>query len=164
MFGCYTQAFGKLTVVAKGSLRMTSKQGMNLDMLTLVNFELVHGRATPIITGAQQEKTYRQLKESLPALSIASFFLEALDKIVFDLQPDQRLWDFYIQLFDQLDNQPHLASREFFRAQQAELLKILGYTPHATPSPYGLSPMDVVFEETAQRQFNSLKFIYSVLQ
>jgi len=160
---CYTREFGKLTGVAKGSLKPTSMQSMHLDVLTCVEFELIYGRAQPIITAAQQENAYRNLKSFMPAVAVASFFLEVMDKIIFDMQPDPHLWDFYNRLFNGLDLNPATAGLELFRNGQAELLKILGYPPQIAGDGRGFSRLDGVFEQTAQKQLTSLKFLYSVI-
>ena len=59
---CYSQEWGKLTAIAKSSLKESSIQGMHLDVLNLVDFDLINGRATPIITGAQSENTFSHIR------------------------------------------------------------------------------------------------------
>jgi len=134
LVACYTKEYGKMTAIAKSVLKQNSIQAMHLDVLNLVDFELINGRGMPIITGAQSENTFSYLKNSLPALAVAYFFVEVMDKIVFDNEKDDLLWNFLTGLFGELNegsiNQSDLLA--LFRKKQLELLTILGYSPNLT--------------------------------
>lgn len=163
---CYTKEFGKLTAVAKSSLRPGSTQGMQLDVLNLVDFELINGRATPIIAAAQTENGYAGLRASLTALAAAYFFLEVFHAVVFDHEKDERLWDFLISTLDDLQkNAAGGPLLPLFRQKQSECLNVLGYKQRL-PSGQAMpahSPADAVFERLAGRRFSSLTFLYSLL-
>lgn len=123
---CYTQELGKITAVAKSILKKSSIQSMHLDLFNLVSFELVIGNGFPIVTGAEAEKTYLNLKSSVKALSTAFVIGEYIDKLVFEYSKDDRLWNFLSSKLDQLDkincDMPRL-----LKASQKEILGILGY-------------------------------------
>lgn len=125
---CYTKEFGKITAIAKSILKHSSVQAMHLDVLNLVEFDLISGRATPIITGAQCINSHRQIKQSLPALASAQFFMEVLDKIVMDGEKDASLWEFLIGILEKLKSNTS-NPLPVLRNGQAELLKLLGYFP-----------------------------------
>jgi len=131
---CYTEEFGKLTAIAKSILKSTSIQAMHLDVFNLVDFELINGRGMPIITGAQAENSYSGLKSSLSSIALTCFFVEVIDKIAFDYQKDETLWDFLVLLLNNLNREECRTQRDslhgFFREKQANLLKILGYQPN----------------------------------
>jgi len=162
---CYTEELGKITAVAKSSLKQNSIQGMHLDYFNRVEFDLVSGRGVPIITGAQVVESFHRLKDSLPKLSAGYFFLEAFDRIVFEYERDEELWQFLSKLFEKLNNQEIKLSD--FRQYQKALLQVLGYAPAVlTLQQQNLrshSELDAMFEQTAQRQFSSLKLLYNVL-
>ncbi len=126
---CYTEEFGKLTAVAKSALKSTSIQAMHLDVFNLVDFELINGRATPIIAGAQAERTYTNLKTNLPALAGAYFFSEVFDRLVFDYQRDDEMWNFLTGLLDDLDSGKQ-NFKELFKDKQASFISLLGYAPN----------------------------------
>lgn len=125
---CYTEELGKITAVAKSILKHSSVQAMHLDVLNLVEFDLISGRAMPIITGAQCINPHRQIKQSLSALASAQFFMEVLDKIVMDGEKDASLWEFVTGILEKLESNP-TNPLTVFRNGQAELLKLLGYFP-----------------------------------
>ncbi len=165
---CYTQEFGKLTAIAKSVLKPNSIQAMHLDVLNLVEFELINGKAMPIIAGAQSENSYRELKNSIPSLAVAHFFSEVIDKMVPELEKDEKLWDFMADLFDKLNRfEPGLT---FLRQKQFVLLGLLGYSPEVAVSASfdssrpGFTMFDDAFEYNAGFRLKSLKFLHSVLR
>src|SRR3990167_10175727 len=93
---CYTQNTGKQVYQAKSILRPTSKQAGHLDILNLVDFSLVHKNSHPIITSAYCLEAFPRLKSSLPAMVAAFFLLECFDKLIFEGEPDLKLWDFLL--------------------------------------------------------------------
>lgn len=179
---CYTQEFGKLTAIAKSILKPTSIQAMHLDVLNLVEFELINGKAMPIIAGAQSENSYRDLKDSIPSLAVAHFFSEVIDKMVPELDKDEQLWNFMTDLFDKLNRfEPSLT---FLRQKQFYLLGLLGYSPEIAvirrplcsqdsrvvvstsfdSNRPGLTVLDDTFEYNAGFRLKSLNFLHSVLK
>lgn len=165
---CYTQEFGKLTAIAKSILKPTSVQAMHLDTFNLVEFELINGKAMPIIAGAQSDNSYRELKSSIPSLAVAHFFSEIIDKMVPELEKDERLWNFMTDLLDKLNRfEPGLT---FLRQKQFALLGLLGYSPEVAVSASfdlsrpGLTTLDDTFEYNAGFRLKSLKFLHSVLK
>ena len=154
---CYTQEFGKLTAVAKSVLKGSSMQAMHLDNFNLVDFELINGRSIPIIAAAQSENSFRNIKSSLPTLAVAQFFMDVLDKMVFDLQKDESLWEFMIDVLEKLDSRvkPETALT-FFRQQQFYLLGVMCY--------HSGDDLDRDFEYALGTRLRSLDFIYRVVK
>jgi DNA repair protein RecO (recombination protein O) len=161
---CYTSDFGKLTAVAKSILKNTSLQKMHLDTMNLVEFELINGRAIPIIAAAQCERTFLGIKKSLSSLAMAYFFLEVLEKSVFDQQKDEDVWNFLSEIFDELDRENVTLAR--FREMQEEFLEILGYAQPKLSKDANMSSfsqIDAQFERSMDAHFVSLPFLYSVI-
>ena len=105
---------------------------MHLDVFNLVEFELINGRSTPIITGAQAENTYTNLKDNLPAMAIVYFFAEVIDKNAFEYQEDEELWNFLVGTLNDLNykGDPCSYKLDFLKIKQLEFLNILGYAPN----------------------------------
>lgn len=154
---CYTQEFGKLTAVAKSILKGSSLQAMHLDNLNLVDFELINGKSLPIIAAAQTENSFRNIKSSLSTLAVAQFFTEVVDKMVFDLQEDEKLWEFMSDVLDKLNSRVRPENAlTFLRQQQFYMLGVLGHAPE--------EDLDRTFEYAIGQKLKSLDFIYSVLK
>lgn len=150
---CYTKDAGKQVYQAKSVLLPTSKQSGHLDILNLVDFSLVHKNSHPIITSAYCLEAFPHLKSSLPAMAAAFFLLECFDKLIFENEPDPKLWDFLLSKLHYYNtlSQPTKVSLVITDARQ-ELLKILGYDP------------SMPIEHLANSQFKSLQFARSVLK
>lgn len=159
---CYTEEFGKITAVAKSSLRPTSIQAMHLDTFNLVEFDLISGRGMPIITGAQVESAYPDLKTDLNCLAVAYFFVEVTDKIFFEYQKDEIMWNFLSDLLVKLNFKPADLGG-FLKSKQAKLLDILGYAPNLIVFKNGIwhnpEVIGSIFENLAEKKIYSLKLI-----
>src|SRR3989344_9149424 len=133
---CYTKDAGKQVYQAKSILRPTSKQAGHLDILNLVDFSLVHKNSHPIITSAYCLDAFPQLKSSVSAMSAAYFLLECFDKLIFENEPDLKLWNFLIRQLREYNQKnqvsPYLTYvglGDTIASTRQELLKILGYDP-----------------------------------
>src|SRR3989339_979551 len=126
---CYTEELGKVVAIAKSILKKTSLQSMHLDVLNLVEFDLIEGRARPIIASAQSEDTYIPIKNSIKKFNVAGFFLDIVDKIIFENERDSDMWLFLISNFKELKEAKEEDILNIFRKRQAEFLNISGYTP-----------------------------------
>jgi len=126
---CYTEELGKVMAIAKSILKKTSLQSMHLDVLNLVEFDLIEGRAWPIIASAQSEDTYLPIKNSIKKFNIASFFLDVIDKIILENERDTSMWSFLISNFKELKEAKEEDILNIFRKRQVGFLDISGYSP-----------------------------------
>ena len=152
---CYSQDFGKLTAVAKSSLKIDSIQGRHLDTFNVVTFDLITGRSGPIITGAQCEQSYSQLKASLAKTGAGAFFLEVINRVAYEQQRDEKLWNFLLETLNELEHLDHHALESWFRSRQREFLTVLGYTAEQPDE----RSLDSHFEYTFGVQFTSTRFL-----
>ncbi|MBI3273736.1 MAG: DNA repair protein RecO [Candidatus Colwellbacteria bacterium] len=135
LVSCYTRDFGKLTTIAKSILKPRSIQALHLDVFNLVEFELINGKGMPIVTGAQLINSYIGLKNSFAKTAAAYFFIEAVDKMVFENDKDERLWDFLVSFLgglNKLSTTPSDGVVKLLRQGQLELLDVLGYLPEVS--------------------------------
>ena len=152
---CYTKDAGKQVYQAKSILRRTSKQASHLDVFNLVDFSLVEGNGHPIITSAYCMSAFPRMKSSLKSLAAGFFVLECFDRLVFEGQQDDKLWDF---LLSSLNNYNDMILKRgvdwasLISTTRADLLNILGYGD------------DSSIEELAQAQFKSLQFARKVIR
>lgn len=149
----YTRQLGKISVLAKGSLKSVSRQRAALDDGNVVRGELVPSRSGLfILTGAQAQSCWHAAKAAPVAWAAAQFFLEAVDVLVFDDQPDESLWAALVGSLAALNECTDVPTT--FRKCQGALLGALGYGNVADP--------DAMFEQIAQRKFRSLDLYYGL--
>jgi DNA repair protein RecO len=161
---CYTKDLGKQVYQAKSILKSSSKQAGHLDILNLVDFSLKKrdsflyqngdlGR--PIIASAYCLKAFNNLKSSLPALAAAYFVLECFDKLIFDGEPDLKLWEFLcfsLERYDQLAFKREANWSTVIKLTRETLLKVMGYDSNLS------------IEQLANNNFKSLQFAQKVLK
>lgn len=157
---CYTQEFGKMTAIAKSVLKSSSIQAMHLDLFNLVEFELVSGNGFPIITGAQAENTYSNLKSSIKNISAMFVIGDYIDKIVFDYSRDDELWGLLTDVLKKLDSDKEDIGKTL-KDNQEKLLQILGYYPEIKKQATVLD-LNYAFEQIAGRQLKSIKFFHQL--
>ncbi|MCC6934185.1 MAG: hypothetical protein IT406_00605 [Candidatus Yanofskybacteria bacterium] len=159
---------GKLTAIAKGSLRTQSTQALALDEGNIIRCELVAGRSGPIITGAQTLRAFPGAKGGVAHWAAAQFFLQVLQGAVYDEQSDPHLWACACGALHEIDAASRGELLGVFRSQQAKALEALGYGASgddASRNPStGRSPFDDRFEQIAQRSFSSLDLLYDALR
>ena len=162
----YSREFGKMSAAARGSLRIHSKQALAIDEGNLIHCDLVSGKAGPIMTGAQSVRSFSGAKQSSVRWAAAQFFLQAVDAIAFDEQPDAHLWESLLSALVLLDGSPDEAALSVFRGCQGSLLEALGYGRQSdailTSDVANRSPMDEQFEAIAQRRLSALDLFYDV--
>jgi DNA repair protein RecO (recombination protein O) len=152
---CYTKDLGKQVYQAKSILRPTSKQAGHLDVLSLVDFSLIHKNSHPIIASAYCMEAFRGLKSSLPAMAAAYFLLECFDKLVFDGESDPKLWDFLhsrLCEYDELAGKRGVDWSSEVGSSREKLLGVLGYGRESS------------LENLANANFKSLQFARRVVK
>jgi DNA repair protein RecO (recombination protein O) len=125
----YSEDFGTMRAMARGICKPTSIQSMHLELLNTVEFEVIHGKAMPIISSAVMNCQHQNVKDSLSKLAAAQFFTEVLDKISFENEKDAHLWEFLNTMLADFDASSETDVLPLFRKHQAEFLKVLGYAP-----------------------------------
>ncbi len=125
----YSEDFGTMRAIARGVCRPSSVQSMHLELLNTVEFEVIHGKALPIISSAVMSEQHLNIKGSLPKLAAVQFFTEVLDKIAFENEKDAHLWEFLNTMLVDFNSSTDADVLTLFRKHQAGFLKVLGYAP-----------------------------------
>lgn len=162
----YSKEAGKITASARGSLRASSTQALALDEGNVIHCALVHGKAGPIMTGAQAMRSQSNAKNSPVRWAAVQFFLQAIDTLVFDEQSDRPLWECLIGTLSQLNACADGDALATFRRCQGHLLEVLGYGMQnevlLASTQINRGTMDEQFEAIAQRRLMALDLFYEV--
>lgn len=163
---CYTRDAGKQVYQAKSVLLPTSKQAGHLDVLNLVDFSLVRKNSHPIIASAYCLDSFRHLKSSLPAMAAAYFLLECFDKLIFENEPDSKLWGFLLAQLNSYNQEPiyrHRKSLDGRFAMSSNLAEAMSQTRRELLKTLGYDP-DYPIEQLANAEFRSLQFARSMVK
>lgn len=126
----YTEKFGKISAVAPGTRKVSSRLSGHLQPPTLceVNLRLINGKFR--IIGAVNEFSFPAIARSSPQLKLALNIAAITDKMLPEPAPDQRLWRILEQNFSLIEKSPEMKlglSQEIMKKFLTEILSVLGY-------------------------------------
>jgi DNA repair protein RecO (recombination protein O) len=88
-----TRHFGKVSVVAKGIRKPTSRLAGHAEPLTHAMYQLARGRNLDVLTGAQSHALYRSLREDLHGIAAGWYVAELADRFALERSPSAPLFD-----------------------------------------------------------------------
>ena len=88
-----TRHFGKVSVVAKGIRKPTSRLAGHAEPLTHATYQLARGRNLDVLTGADSRALYRALREDLHGIAAGWYIAELADRFALERSPSAPLFD-----------------------------------------------------------------------
>ena len=88
-----TRHFGKVSVVAKGIRKPTSRLAGHAEPLTHATYSLARGRNLDVLTGAESRTLYRELREDLTGIAAGWYVAELADRFSVEKSPSAPLFD-----------------------------------------------------------------------
>ena len=130
---------GKITVLAKGVRRITSRRAGNVELLNRVQMYLHPGKNFLILTEASSLKTYPKIKADLTLSTYAYHLIELVDKLTAENQENRILYQHLIEVLERLEKNPR---QILIRAFEVKILSALGFVtfdPQINASTPGVS-------------------------
>ncbi len=115
---------GKISVLAKGVRRITSRRAGNVELLNRSILYLYQGKGMPILTEATTLNTYSKLKEDLILSTYAYHIIELVDKLTAENQDNRILYEHLVEVLRRLERKPR---QILIRAFEAKILSNLGF-------------------------------------
>lgn len=123
----FTLERGKISAIAKGVRKISSRKAGHLEPFTQVQLFLAKGRDLDIITQAEALKTMAGLRDDLQRMSLASYVVEVLDRFTYEEGPNPGLYRLLSQTLQRLETLENMATA--VRYYEIRLLDLLGYRP-----------------------------------
>lgn len=120
----FTLARGKISVVAKGVRRITSRRAGNVELLNRVSMFLYPGKQLFTLTEATAIDTYQKLKEDLTLSTYAYHILELVDKLTVEEVENRILYELTVRVLERLSSNPR---QIWVRAFEVKVLSNLGF-------------------------------------
>ena len=120
----FTLHRGKVSVLAKGVRRITSRRAGNVELLNRVQMFLFPGKNFLILTEAESLDTYPKLKEDLTLSTYAYHIIELVDKLTAENQENRILYNHLLEVLKRLSANPR---QILIRAFEAKILSNLGF-------------------------------------
>ena len=120
----FTKQRGKISVLAKGVRRITSRRAGNVELLNRVSIFLHQTKGMPILTEAESLETYSTIKQDLKLSSVAFHILELVDKLTAENQESPKLYQDLVEVLKRLESSPR---QIFIRAFEVKILSLMGF-------------------------------------
>lgn len=115
---------GKISVLAKGVRRITSRRAGNVELLNRVIMYLHQAKTFLILTEATSLDTYQKLKEDLTLSTYAFHIIELVDKLTAENQENRVVYEDLVNVLQRLSRNPR---QILIRAFEVKILKYLGF-------------------------------------
>lgn len=124
LLSVFTLQKGKITVLAKGVRRITSRRAGNVELLNRALMFLHQGKNFLILTEATSLDVYENIKQDLTLMTYAYHIIELIDKLMPENMPDPWVYNNLIYALTMLNSHPR---QIFIRAFEIKLLTHLGF-------------------------------------
>lgn len=127
----FTANMGKITALAKGVRKTTSKLGGHLELFCSVDLILAEGKAFDIVTSVEKNCHFKNLCFDLDRTSHAYYVCELVDKFTHEDYKDTRLYNLLFLALDSINQEISLDKKLdlILSGFKIKLLKILGFLP-----------------------------------
>ena len=118
-----TDRFGKISIVARGVRRITSRRAGNVEILNRVQMGLFKGK-NYTLTEAQSLETFPVIKSQLTLSTIAFHLIELADKLLLEDQPNVSAYSLLLTALRFLEVNPR---QIFIRAYEIKIMSLTGF-------------------------------------
>lgn len=120
----FSKRFGKVSVLARGIRKITSRRAGNVELLNRVMMFLHQGKNFFILTEAQSINTFENLKNNLTLFTYSYHLIELTAKLTAENQENPVLYDDLVSVLEKLCQNPR---QIFVRAYEAKILSLMGF-------------------------------------
>lgn len=145
----YSKNYGKITTIAKGVRRPSSRKRGALEIFTQIKFSAAKGKSLDVLTEVDSIDDFNRLRNNLKKVSVAYFFVETINRSTADSEEDVNLYDLLLEHIRLLYSRNDLKTlREEFIER---VLIRLGYWPKGKV----IGDHDKVLETVLEKPVNS---------
>ncbi len=147
----YTKNHGRVSTIAKGIRRTTSRKRGHLEIFSYIRFQISDSRGIGILTEVETINSFEKIRKDLKKVSLAYFFTEVVGKITHERERNDGIFELLLNYLEKLQFETSLRSFRFDFI--TELLAITGFWPKEKVL---LNP-DEKLEEVIERGINSIR-------
>jgi len=138
--------YGRITVLAKGIRRPTSRKRGHLEVFSQIKFQAKRGKGLDILTEAETIENYGELRTNLKKAALAYFFMEAIGRMTHEDEPQPELYSSLLKNLKILKHEEKLRTlKDNFIV---EVLTLLGFWPKGVPLPNPGVKLEEITERT----------------
>ncbi len=123
----FTRKLGRISGIAKGSRKPSSKIAGHLELFMRSSFLVSRGRNLHLITQAEVLEGYDTLRKDLNGIGLGSYVVELVDAVTYEEGSNLKLYDLLVTTLDALDSgkDPAIITHYF----ELHLLGLVGFQP-----------------------------------
>jgi len=123
----FTRKLGRISGIAKGSRKPTSKISGHLELFMRSSFLISRGRNLHLITQAEVLDSFDKLRENLKGIGQGSYIVELVDAVTFEEGSNLNLYELLLTALKALDSgeDPAIITHFF----ELHLLGLVGFQP-----------------------------------
>lgn len=123
----FTRKLGRVSVIAKGARKPSSKISGHLELFMRSSFLISRGRNLHIISQAEVIEDYEPLRKNLPGIGLGSYAIELIDAVTYEEGSNLKLYNLLISTLDSLSagQDPDIIIRYY----EIHLLDLVGFRP-----------------------------------
>jgi DNA repair protein RecO (recombination protein O) len=128
---CYTEDYGKVRLVAKGVRKGGGPLGAALEPMLVsgVVFYLHRGRELSLVSQAEVERQWPELRRDVVRMAYAGAALELADALISELEPDGRVFELLETTLGLMAETPEAGLEGILWWYELSLAAALGYAP-----------------------------------
>jgi DNA repair protein RecO (recombination protein O) len=124
----FTREYGKISFIAKGARKTSSKFGGRLEPFVCNDYFLGEGKSLYVLSQVETVESFRKIREDNDKLTLAAFFVRLTDASTMDHQKNPELYGLLLDSLRLLDKKIDFKVLKLFF--QLNLMKVEGFFPH----------------------------------
>ncbi len=118
---------GRVSVIAKGARKPSSKISGHLELFMRSSFLISRGRNLHIVTQAEMIEEFEPLRKDLTGIGIGSYVVELIDAVTYEEGSNVKLYNLLVSTLDSLSagENPGIIIRYY----ELHLLDLVGFRP-----------------------------------
>jgi DNA repair protein RecO (recombination protein O) len=123
----FTKKLGKVSAIAKGCRKPSSKLSGHVELFMRSSFLIAIGRNLHIISQAENITSYEGLRKDLHGVGIGSYVIELIDAVTYDEGSNLKLYELLISTLEYLESgKPPAVTLRYF---DLHTLDLVGFRP-----------------------------------
>jgi len=153
----FSKHFGKITLLAKGIRRLTSRKRGNLEIFNRVAFFASKGKGIDIITEVETQESFSSWRRSLPKVAAAYELCEMVDKLTVEGNEQEEVYTLLVSYLRTLASVKRENLSVLITSFGSNLLKFLGFWPKNKQMPPNFDVRSFI-ENIIEKELKSRRF------
>lgn len=147
----FTKDFGKLSLIAKGVRRPTSRKRGGLEIFSYIKFSAVKGKGLDILTEVEVIDQFSEVRKNLKKVSLGYYFCEVIGRMTRDSEVHRDVFEMLKKYFNKLRDSSDLKTLRLSFVK--EVLVNLGFWP----GDKVMENPDLMLESIVERKLTSAR-------